>query len=53
MHEPEQSATDEAMELHRLRRRIMDLEECLVYARNFLPAPLKEQAEKVLWPNRN
>jgi len=53
LHGPEQSATDEEMELHRLRRRVMDLERWLVYVRNFLPAPLKKHVEDVLWPNRN
>jgi len=37
-----------------LRRRIMDLEACLMYVRNFLPAPLKQHTEEVLWPsNKN
>jgi hypothetical protein len=36
-----------------LRRRIMDLEGCLMYVRN-LPAPLKQHVEEVLWPsNKN
>jgi hypothetical protein len=36
--------------LMELRRRIMDLEACLVYVKNFLPPALKEHAEEVLCP---
>lgn len=33
-----------------LRRRIMDLEGCLVHVRNYLPTSLKAHVEEVLWP---
>lgn len=40
----------DAQEIWRLQRRIQELEGCLVYVRNFLPAPLKAHAEAILWP---
>lgn len=36
-----------------LCHRVTELEGCLVYVRNFLPAPLKLHAESILWPQKN
>ena len=45
----EKMRAEDAQEIWRLRRRIQSLEGCLVYARNFLPQPLRAQAEEILW----
>lgn len=39
----------DAQTIHRLLVRIQELEGCLVYVRNFLPTPVKEQAEAILF----
>lgn len=39
----------DAQTIHGLLIRIQELEGCLVYVRNFLPAPLKQQAEAILF----
>jgi hypothetical protein len=46
----EKMRAEDAQEIYRLRRRIESLEGCLIYSRNFLPQPLKAQAEEILWP---
>jgi hypothetical protein len=46
----EKMRAEDAQEIYWLRRRIEALESCLVYSRNFLPQPLKAQAEEILWP---
>jgi hypothetical protein len=47
----EQIQTSEEL-LHELRVRIMELEGCLVYVKEFLPKPLKERCEDVLWTDK-
>jgi hypothetical protein len=39
-------------DLAALANRVMALEACLVYVRNFLPEPLKRHAEETLWPDQ-
>lgn len=47
----EKLRAEDAQTMHKLRRRIQDLEGVMVYHRNFLPEPLKAQAEAILFPN--
>jgi hypothetical protein len=49
--ELEKARAEDQQLIHRLRRRVQALEGCLVYAKNFLPKPLKEQAEEILFPH--
>jgi len=46
----ERLRAEDAQKIWRLTQRIQALEGCLVYVRNFLPHPLKDQAEAILWP---
>ena len=46
----EKLRAEDAQTIWRLTQRIQELEGVLVYVRNFLPQPLKDRAEAILWP---